>query len=218
MELLTVKTLLDPGSGIAAISEKLVHSLQDKYRDSNIMLSSSGRQYVRVADGRNRLIDCKTCPLHVRLHSAWGPVTLRNKIFAVMPGNDEVVIIGSKTLRDDLGIDVKQNFDETARMQAQLVVNNGVCTTKAACDRVNVTVAHMYNNNVDDASDAAMQVLLARTPDVMVVREQEMVERNDALCQAIEVAAAKGLSYHMMRYPCCKTLFFIGIGMLFVKL
>ena len=46
-----------------------------------------------------------SCPLHLTIETPWGPVR-STMSFIVPPGGSDVVIIGQKTLREKIGIDV----------------------------------------------------------------------------------------------------------------
>ena len=60
---------------------------------------------LKVADGRVLVVQERTCPVRIALHTSWGLVTMDPFSFAVMPGDDDVVILGNPTLKL-LGIDV----------------------------------------------------------------------------------------------------------------
>ncbi|CAM9644548.1 unnamed protein product, partial [Discosporangium mesarthrocarpum] len=96
----SVKVLLD-GSGITAVSE-LTAARMGHFYGQRVTRPSQEAFTVRVADGATTTIKEITYPVHLAIHSGFGPVVLRNKVLAVIPGIDDVLIIGSKTLRDDL--------------------------------------------------------------------------------------------------------------------
>ena len=50
-----------------------------------------------------------SCPLHLTIETPWGLVRFTMP-FIVLPGGGDVVIIGQKTLREKLGIDVMTQF------------------------------------------------------------------------------------------------------------
>ena len=55
--------------------------------------------------GQECNIVTQSCPLHLAIETPWGPVRLTMP-FIVLPVGHDVVIIGQKTLREKLGIDV----------------------------------------------------------------------------------------------------------------
>ena len=47
----------------------------------------------------------QSCPLHLTIETPWGPIRF-TMLFIVLPGGGDVVIIGQKTLREELRIDI----------------------------------------------------------------------------------------------------------------
>lgn len=68
--------------------------LQAKFPDVKIVGPMDTPQQIRVADGRVLQVIEKTCLVRVALHTSWVPVTVDWFSFAVMPGTDDVVILG----------------------------------------------------------------------------------------------------------------------------
>ena len=64
---------------------------------------------LKVADGRVLVVQERTCPVRIALRTSWGLATLDPFSFAVMPGDDDVVILGNPTLKL-LGIDVDDSL------------------------------------------------------------------------------------------------------------
>ena len=60
------------------------------------------------------MIRNQTNTLQVVIETPWGPVVIFT-VFAVIPGTDNVLIIGSKTLRKKLGIDVMASLKGKAQ-------------------------------------------------------------------------------------------------------
>ena len=75
-------------------------------------MTQAGR--LKVADGRVVEVSNKTCPVRIALHTSWGLVQVDPFSFAVMPGNDDVVILGNPTL-EAVGIDVYDSLGARAR-------------------------------------------------------------------------------------------------------
>ena len=63
--------------------------------------------HVRVVTplGQECDIVTQSCPLHLTIETMWGPVRFTMSLI-VSPGAGDVVIIGQKTSREKLGIDV----------------------------------------------------------------------------------------------------------------
>ena len=73
-----------------------------------------GEQHqVMLADGRAVPIERQTCSLTAITMTPWGPVTIWLAL-AVLPGEDDLLILGSKTLREKLDIDVMRQLRDTA--------------------------------------------------------------------------------------------------------
>ena len=64
-----------------------------------------GNARVMTSLGQECDILTQSCPLHLTIETPWGPVRFTTPII-VLPGGGDVVIIGQKTSREKLGIDV----------------------------------------------------------------------------------------------------------------
>ena len=85
--------------------------------------------------------------------------------FAVMPGDDDVIILGNPTLKA-LGIDVYDSLGARARERAGLA---GVETgAYKRCRRVSLSVEALQHVNTRDeeSADKAVERLASRGPDV----------------------------------------------------
>ena len=72
---------------------------------------------LKVANGRVLVAQERTCPVRVALHTSCGLVTMDPCYVAVIPGDDDVVILGNPTLKL-LGIDVYDSLGARAREHA----------------------------------------------------------------------------------------------------
>ena len=109
-----VKAILDTGSGVTTVSEEVIEKLQCAFPDVSIISPLESSQQVRVADGRALDVQRKTCPLRIALHTSFGPVTLDPISLAVMPGVEDVLILGNATL-ERLGLDIYASLAECGR-------------------------------------------------------------------------------------------------------
>ena len=66
-----------------------------------------------LADGRAVPVEGQTCLLTAIIMTPWAPVTFRLAL-AVMPGEDDLLSLGSKTLREELSIGVMKQPRDTA--------------------------------------------------------------------------------------------------------
>ena len=64
-----------------------------------------GHARVVTSTGPECDIETQSCPLHLTMETPWGPVKFTMP-FVLLPGGRDVVIIGQKTLREKLGVDV----------------------------------------------------------------------------------------------------------------
>ena len=71
-------------------------------------------QYVKMADGCLLLVKKKSWPMRTDLHTIWGSVVMDPVSYAVLPGKEDVVVLGNLTLAV-LGINVHDSLGECAR-------------------------------------------------------------------------------------------------------
>ena len=123
-----MKAVLDTGAGLSTITTCLVRKLQAYNPDVHVVEAMQQEHKLRVVDGRELFVTEKTCPVHVAIHTSWGPTILRSQRFAVMPGTDDVVVIGSPMLKH-LSIDVYKAVEDRTRDGH----NDGI-TSEDSCD------------------------------------------------------------------------------------
>ena len=112
--------------------------------------------------------------------------------FAVMPGDDDGVMLGNPTLKA-LGIDVYDSLGARARERAGLA---GVETASyKQCRRVSLSVEALQHVDTRDgeSADEAVERLASRGPDVGMSPDEEAAARAEALKHAVSKAAAAGL-------------------------
>ena len=93
-----VKVLMDSGSGITAMSEELVKVMRRQPGMVQTALTQAFVGHARVVTSLGQECDIVTqsCPLHLTIETMWGPVRFTMPLI-VLPGGDDVVIIGQKT-------------------------------------------------------------------------------------------------------------------------
>ena len=129
--------ILDAGSGITTISAGIANKLQGAFSDVQVVRGMAHPGKFNVADGRVLVVQERTCPVRITLHTSRGLVTMDPFSFAVMPGDDDVAILGNPTLKV-LGIDVYDSLGARARKRAALT---GVdIAAHRQCRRVIVSV------------------------------------------------------------------------------
>ena len=165
--------ILDSGSGITTISVGIANKLQAAFPDVRLVGDMSHPGKLKVADGRVLATEKKTCPVRISLHTSWDLVTLNPFSFAVMPGDDDVVILGNPTL-NRLGIEVYDSLGSRARECAAF---NGVGTAAyRQFHRVTVSVdaSQQQTSLTPEEPDEAVERLVARGPDIDMSLEEEL--------------------------------------------
>ena len=152
----------------------------------------------------------------VSVLTLWGPVDIRLAV-AVLPGGDDVLILGSKTLREQLNIDVMDGLK--AKVLGPGIPGAGGQEELARCPGGHVSMRH-----VSLALDAVQQIaeleaaageedesftgaLLARGPATVMEPEHERVLRLEALWAALlrPTKAYRRRSYSSCRSSCWGT-------------
>ena len=189
-----VAAILDSGSDISTMSESVAAKLQVAVPDAQIVGPMTDDQYVKMADGKLILVKEKSCPVKTALHTMWGLVVMYPASYAVLPGKEDVVILGSLTLAA-LGIDVYDSLGECAHKR-NLSVQGVELPNFKECRRVSIAVEALLQRSpgAPEPSDEALERLVSRGLDMGMEPEQEERERAVALAKAVETAAARGLS------------------------
>ena len=140
---------------------------------------------VRVADGRTLKVFRRTCPVRISLITNFGPVLLDPFPLAILPGIDDVLILGSPTL-ELLGLDVYAGLINKARTRADASRNMRSTVNYIACRRVSIPQEDVH-------PEPAVERTVDRGPEMVMEPALEEHERRVALEQAVEVAASNGL-------------------------
>ena len=90
--------ILDSKSGILTMSDSVAAKLQAAVPDVEIVGPMINDQHVKMADGKLELVKQKSCLVKTTFHTMWGPVVMDPVSYAVSPGKEDVVILGSPTL------------------------------------------------------------------------------------------------------------------------
>ena len=100
LEPLGIQAVLDSASGVTGISEPLLERLRRHFGGADVSPLKPGPCHISVADGRALMARYQTTDgLQVTLQAPHGRISFR-VAFVILPGSDDVMIIGSKTLRD----------------------------------------------------------------------------------------------------------------------
>ena len=180
-------TVLDSGAGISCVSEATVCALQKRFLGVDVVQPYDGEQHqVMLADGRTVLIERNTFSLTATIMTPWAPVTIRLAL-AVIPGEDDLLILGSKTMREKLSVDVIKQLRDTT-----VASGGGASITERApaevpamppeiigMRRVAVTMKAMQLTDIEveaaGETNGFENVLLDREPDMtMSLRDREI--------------------------------------------
>ena len=123
-----------------------------------------------------------------------GPVVMDPVAYAVLPGKEDVVVLGSPILAA-LEINVYGSLGEYARKR-NLSVQGVESSNFKECRRVSIAMEALLQRGpgAPEPSDETVEWLVFRGPDMGMKPEQEEHEHPVALAKAVEIAAANGLS------------------------
>ena len=109
-----VGTVLDSGEEISCVSEATVCALQERFPGVDVVNDYDDDQHqVLLTDGRTVPIAPQTCSLTATIMTPWVPEKIRLAL-VVMAGEDDLLMLESKTLRQKLSIDVMKQLRGTA--------------------------------------------------------------------------------------------------------
>ena len=191
------RVILDSGSALTSIGVGLLSQLSSHFGGAVLRIPlENGPQQARTATGEPVTVTHKTAPIVVSLRTPWGAVKLEPITFAVMPGNDNVVLFGMATMKA-IGVDVYRLALEKLRPHAvQVPVSSDVETSSyLAARRVAVSVRAFQTAATDDApADEAVERLVDRGPDMFMDAAEERRSREQALEESVQQAESSGLS------------------------
>lgn len=101
----SVKSMLNAGSGIVAISAGVFQNSRKAFLDTGIMRTMDPLQSVRVAYDHLLQVMEMPCPVRIALHPHFGAVTLYPFALAVPFGMNDVLILECPML-EILGLDM----------------------------------------------------------------------------------------------------------------
>ena len=94
------RVFLDSGSGLTSIGVVLLSRMSSSFGGAGLQIPlSDGPRTARTATGANVTVAHKTVPIEVSLRTPWGAVKVPPITFAVMPGSDDVVLVGMATMK-----------------------------------------------------------------------------------------------------------------------
>ena len=106
--------VLESGANFSSVPESFVTVLESRAPATTVRVPfCQGAHPIQLRNGQCITATHRTMPLRIRIHTAYGPVTLGHEVFTVMSGVDQEIRLGRGTLRS-LGIDVDQHVNHYA--------------------------------------------------------------------------------------------------------
>ena len=88
--------------------------MEEHFRGGRLVHPCAKKMYVQLANGQKVVVRNQTRTLQVAIGTPWGPVVI-STAFAVIPGTDNALFLGSKTLREKMGIYVMTSLKGKAQ-------------------------------------------------------------------------------------------------------
>ena len=206
----TVKTVLDSGSGMTCISSRTAERLKEHFGGEYVVCDFDCGVKARVSDGRVIPIGERTVSVRVTLMTPWAPVIF-DVTLAIVPGDDDVLIIGSKTLRERLGIDVMEGLRKAAAGRKSGAAGedqvSAVAVTSrtraepadheqgvaASSTRSGVRLAKTFDQGEAGGAHDIADRLSSRGPSMFMNVHEERALRRECLEEAVSEAARRGM-------------------------
>ena len=154
---------------------------------------------VKLTNGQKVIVRNQARTLQMAIGTSWDPVAI-SAAFTVIPGTDSVLILGSKTLREKLGIDVMsslkgkaQGDDRSSGEMSEDVDSSGGISLR--------NVALMMKGMQAEGKVAAavelrgefVEDVMAREPEMFMKVGGEVIARREALMARVDIALEAGL-------------------------
>ena len=162
-----------------------------------------GHSRVVTSLGQENNIATQSCPLHLTIESPWGPVRFKMP-FIVLPGGGDVVILGQKTLREKLGIDVRAQLKASVLKAPGREDGPKMETTAGAVGEPNAGAALRAAMAVTAFGPGGNDVTLARLPQRPMMFQDAEVEMQDRV-RALDTAVDDAVD-HVLQPECAKIL------------
>ena len=204
MEPSGLQAVLDSGSGVTGISERLLERLRKHFGGVDVLPLKSGPCQVSVADGRALMARYQTTDdLQVTLQAPHERISFW-VAFVILPGSDDVIVIGSKTLRESLDIDKVQGFHQRISEIGKLFAAPGSAAraddTGSSVRRVSgpgLILQGMLQAQAEDAlpdpPDEFCEMLVSHGPAMFMKAGEEVAARREVLVGALRMAVEVGL-------------------------
>ena len=156
---------------------------------------------VQLANRPNIVVMNQIRTLQVAVGTPWGPVAI-SPAFAVIPGTDSVLILGSKMLREKLGIDVMAYLKGKAQggdrssgdMPGDVGSRDGISLRRVAVTMKGMQAAGKVAAAMEPR-DEFVEDVVARGPAMFIEVGDKVIARREALTAAVDAALEAGLPF-----------------------
>ena len=191
---MTVDTVLDLGSGITCLSERLAQQTEQNLRGERLVHPCVKEMFVQLANGQNGVVRNQTRILQVTIGTPSGLMAI-STAFAVITGTDSVLVLGSKTLREKLGIDITaslkdkaQSGDRSSEDKPEDVGSRGEISLRRVAVTMKGIQAVSKVAAATEPRDAFVEDVVARGPAMFMELGDEVIARREALMVAVDAA------------------------------
>ena len=194
-----VGTVLDSGSGITCLSEQLSQQMEQHFRGERLVHPCLKEMSVQLANGQKVVVRNQTRTLQGTIGTPWSPGVI-STAFAVIPGTGSVLILGSKTLREKLGIDVMSSLKGKAQgggrssgdMPEDVGSRGGISLLRVAVTMKGIQAAGKVAAAMEPR-DESVEDVVARGPAMFMDVGDEVIASREALMAAVDAALEAGL-------------------------
>ena len=197
---MTAGTVLGSGSGITCLSERLAQQMEQHFRDEGLVHPCVKEMFVQLENGQKVVVRNQTRTLQVAIGTPWGPVVI-STAFVVIPGTDSVLILGSRTLREKLGIDAMaslkgkaQGGDRSGGNMPEDVGSRGGISLRRVAVRMKDMQAAGKVAAAMESRDEFVEDVVTRGPSMFMEVSNEVIACREALMVAMDAALEAGLS------------------------
>ena len=168
--------------------------MEQHFRGERLVHPCVKEMSVQLANGQKVVVKNQTRTSQVAIGTPWGPVVICT-VFAVISGTDSVLILGSKMLREKLGIDVMASLKGKAQggdrssgdMPEDVGSLGGISLRRIAVTMKGMQTAGKVATAVEPLHEFVEDVV-ACGPAMFMEVGDENIARREALMAAVEAA------------------------------
>ena len=195
---LDVEVLLDTGAGVTAISEALLDDIRTRMPGRKLIEPAAHKVRVETATGEVRVVETQTTPMQLTVESSLGPVNFTIP-FVVLPGTSKLVILGQKTLKAVLGINIRELYHDELRRRWRNAhgMSAELPPLEEVPSRLQLTVEAFWGSlgtEEEEEQDEITTELVEQGPRMFMAGREELWARQEALWRAVDDAERSGLS------------------------